>query len=176
MVFDSDKEAGEELVNEMKENENLTFQEVNVSSEKDLKGAIDQVISISGKIDILVNNAGISINKPMAELTLEQWHKVLDTNLTGTFLSSKFCQPYLKKAKGSIVNLCSTRAFMSEPDTEAYSASKGGIHALTHAMAMSMGPEIRVNCISPGWIDVSMHQKKTVNKKDKALKNPYKAM
>jgi NAD(P)-dependent dehydrogenase (short-subunit alcohol dehydrogenase family) len=65
----------------------------------------------------------------------------------------KYCAPYLKKNKGSIVNIASTRALQSEANTEAYSASKGGIVALTHALSVSLGPEVRVNCVSPGWIE-----------------------
>ena len=68
---------------------------------------------------------------------------------------------FLKNLKGSIINISSTRTFQSEPNTEAYSASKGGILALTHSLAISLGPEIKVNCISPGWIDVSGIKKKS---------------
>ena len=96
----------------------------------------------------------------MNELTIEEWNRAIGTNLTGTFLCSKFCAPYLDESKGSIVNMCSTRAFQSEPNTESYSASKGGIYSLTHAMAMSLAPNVRVNSISPGWIDVSAVKKK----------------
>jgi NAD(P)-dependent dehydrogenase (short-subunit alcohol dehydrogenase family) len=75
---------------------------------------------------------------------------VLDTNLTATFLLARAAEKPLHKAHGSIVTIASTRALMSEPDTESYSASKGGIVALTHALAVSLGPDIRVNCVSPG--------------------------
>jgi NAD(P)-dependent dehydrogenase (short-subunit alcohol dehydrogenase family) len=92
---------------------------------------------------------------------LEEWNRVIGTNLTGAFLCAKLTAPFLKKSKGSIINISSTRALQSEPNTEAYTASKGGILALTHALAMSLGPEIRVNCISPGWIDVSGIKKKS---------------
>jgi len=92
---------------------------------------------------------------------LDEWNRVIGTNLTGAFLCAKHTAPFLKNSNGSIVNISSTRAFQSEPNTEAYSASKGGILALTHALAMSLAPEIRVNCISPGWIDVSGIKKKT---------------
>ncbi|HAC30043.1 MAG TPA: oxidoreductase, partial [Marinobacter hydrocarbonoclasticus] len=84
---------------------------------------------------------------------LEQWQRRMDVNLTGPFLVSKHAIPHLRKARGVIVNMASTRALQSEPDTEAYAATKGGLVALTHALAISLGPEIRVNCISPGWID-----------------------
>jgi NAD(P)-dependent dehydrogenase (short-subunit alcohol dehydrogenase family) len=78
---------------------------------------------------------------------------VLDTNLTATFLLARAAEKPLHKAHGSIVTIASTRALMSEPDTESYSASKGGTLALTDALAVSLGPDIRVNCVSPGWIE-----------------------
>ncbi len=104
-------------------------------------------------LDLLVNNAGIaSPNRgPMAELSLADWRKVTDSHLTGAFLMSRAAIPLLTEG-GSIVHIVSTRAFMSEPDTEAYAASKGAMVALTHAMAISLGPKIRVNAVAPGWI------------------------
>jgi NAD(P)-dependent dehydrogenase (short-subunit alcohol dehydrogenase family) len=69
------------------------------------------------------------------------------------FLMAKHAAAHLRRTRGAMVNIASTRALQSEPDTEAYAASKGGIVALTHALALSLGPEVRVNCVSPGWID-----------------------
>jgi hypothetical protein len=92
------------------------------------------------------------IRKPLRQLTLEEWHRVIDTNLTAAFLLARAAERPLRKAHGSIVLIASTRASMSEANTESYSASKGGLVALTHALAISLGPEVRVNCISPGWI------------------------
>ena len=94
----------------------------------------------------------ISIRKPIALLTLDEWSHVIGTNLTSTFLLVRAGAALLRAAKGSVVTIASTRAHMSEPDTEAYAASKGGLVALTHALAISLGPDVRVNCISPGWI------------------------
>ena len=109
-----------------------------------------------GWLDALVCNAGIMIRKPVEELSLAEWQKVLGTNLTSAFLLSKACAPLLRQSgRGAIVCIASTRAHMSEPDTEAYAATKGGLVALTHALAVSLGPTIRVNCVSPGWIDVA---------------------
>ncbi|MDQ3233009.1 MAG: SDR family oxidoreductase, partial [Pseudobdellovibrionaceae bacterium] len=87
------------------------------------------------------------------ELSLKEWREILDTNLTSYFLFAKLCVESLKASHGCIVNIASTRALQSEADTEAYATSKGGIVALTHALAISLGPDVRVNCISPGWID-----------------------
>ena len=79
------------------------------------------------------------------------WRKTIDSHLTGAFLMSRAAIPLLNEG-GAIVNMISTRAFMSEPHTEAYAASKGALFALTHALAISEGPRIRVNAIAPGWI------------------------
>jgi NAD(P)-dependent dehydrogenase (short-subunit alcohol dehydrogenase family) len=108
----------------------------------------------SVRIDGLVNNAGIAnpYAGPLETLDLARWNRVIGTNLTGTILCSKHCTTRLRRQRGAIVNISSTRALQSEPNSEAYAASKGGIVALTHALALSLGPDVRVNCISPGWI------------------------
>jgi NAD(P)-dependent dehydrogenase (short-subunit alcohol dehydrogenase family) len=159
-VFEIDTEAIEEF-REEEPSEKLAFFPCDVSKEYEVEKAIKSSAEKFGQIDGLLNNAAIARNKPITELTLDEWKRVIDVNLTGPFLCAKHAAPHLKATKGSIINLCSTRAFQSEPDTEAYSASKGGIYALTHALAMSLGKEIRVNCISPGWIDVSDIRKKS---------------
>lgn len=157
-VFDQDREAIDEMKVELKwedENENCSFHQLDISNEREVVGAINESFKVFGNIYGLVNNAAISNNKPLLELTLTEWQEVIGTNLTGAFLCSKYALPYLKESKGCIINMASTRAFQSECDTEAYSASKGGIFSFTHALAMSAAPDVRVNCISPGWIDVS---------------------
>ena len=126
-----------------------------------LPNLVNETVKHFGKLDVLINNAAISINKPISRLTLSEWNGVIAVNLTGAFLCCKYAAPHMKKTTGVILNIASTRAFMSEPDTEAYSASKGGIVALTHALSISLGPEIRVNCISPGWIEVRGWRKKS---------------
>ncbi|GGF90131.1 SDR family NAD(P)-dependent oxidoreductase [Paenibacillus abyssi] len=109
-----------------------------------------------GRIDVLINNAGFGITKIPYELTWEEWDSVLNTNLRGAFLCSREAASVMRNQPegGSIVHIASTRAMMSEPHTEAYAASKGGLLALTHALAASLAPDrITVNCISPGWIE-----------------------
>ncbi len=114
--------------------------------------AVEAALRSFGHLDGLVSNAGIMIRKPLARLTVNEWHRVIDTNLTAAFLFARAAGNSLRKRKGAIVAVASTRASMSEPDTESYSASKGGIVALTHALAISLAPDVRVNCVSPGWI------------------------
>ncbi len=125
---------------------------LDVGDEVQVGAAIARLGTSEGRLDALVCNAGISANKPLESLSLGEWNGVLATNLTSTFLLARATAALLRAAKGSIVTIASTRAHQSEPDTEAYAASKGGLLALTHALAASLGPAIRANCISPGWI------------------------
>ena len=158
-IFNIDSEAMEEIKPHF-DKKRCAFFITDVSSEVSVRSSVRASLKKFESIYGLVNNAVYEAFKPMNELTIEEWNRAIGTNLTGTFLCSKFCAPYLDESKGSIVNMCSTRAFQSEPNTESYSASKGGIYSLTHAMAMSLAPNVRVNSISPGWIDVSAVKKK----------------
>jgi NAD(P)-dependent dehydrogenase (short-subunit alcohol dehydrogenase family) len=132
---------------------NIMLIEGDVREEETAARAIAALTERFGRLDGLVCNAGIMIRKPLRGLTLAEWHRVIDTNLTATFLLARAAEAALRKARGAIVTIASTRAKMSEPNTESYSASKGGLVALTHALALSLGPDVRVNCISPGWIE-----------------------
>lgn len=130
------------------------FYRCDVSSEPAVRACVRAATKRFGRLDALINNAAITgpVTGPVEKLALAEWNRRIGTNLTGAFLMAKHCVPHLRAARGAIVNIASTRALQSEPDTEAYAASKGGLVALTHALAMSLGPEVRVNCISPGWI------------------------
>lgn len=155
-ILDAHREAGEATEAELRRAGDIHFLPADVAVEADVVRALGELDAEAGRLELLVNNAGIAVNKPLAQLDLEEWNRVLGVNLTGAFLCSKHAAPLLaRNGEGAIINIASTRALMSEPDTEAYSASKGGLVALTHALAVSLGPGVRVNCISPGWIDVS---------------------
>lgn len=137
------------------------FIATDVSREDDVRELMKRTIDSFGRIDILINNAGISRWMSPYDLTADGWDEILNTNLRSVFLCAREAARTMKKqGGGSIVNIASTRAFMSEPDTEAYAASKGGIVALTHALAASFAPDhIIVNCISPGWIETGEYAK-----------------
>jgi NAD(P)-dependent dehydrogenase (short-subunit alcohol dehydrogenase family) len=126
-----------------------------VSDEGAVGALLDGVRREEGRLDALVSNAGTMLVKPLRELALPDWNTVLGTNLTAAFLLVRAAETLLRAAPngGAVVTIASTRARQSEPDTEAYAASKGGLVALTHALAVSLGPDVRVNCISPGWIN-----------------------
>ena len=163
VIAELDREAGAEATVEYASLGPVLFQPTDVRDEASVAAAVAAAVARFGRLDGLVNNAGIAKarNAKLTELALADWNAVIGTNLTGAFLCAKHAAPHLKAAKGAIVNIASTRALMSEADTEAYAASKGGIVALTHALALSLGPDVRVNCISPGWIDVTGWKKKS---------------
>src|SRR5260221_5595656 len=131
------------------------FVRCDVSRERSVRACVRQVVRRFGRLDALVNNAVIASleSGPVEKLALAEWTRRIGVNLTGAFLMTKHAAPHLRRARGAIVNIASTRALQSEPDTEAYAAAKGGMVALTHALAISLGPKVRVNCVSPGWIN-----------------------
>lgn len=156
-IADLDAEAGIEAERMIAERgARGLFVRTDVAQAGQVERWIAQTVATLGCPDVLVNNAGIGRRAPLCELKVEDFDRVIAVNLRGTFLCSQAAARHMiaRGEGGAIVNIASTRAFMSEPGTEAYSASKGGIVALTHAMAISLGPHgIRVNCISPGWIE-----------------------
>jgi NAD(P)-dependent dehydrogenase (short-subunit alcohol dehydrogenase family) len=158
-IIDLDEEAGRAAENTLAAADRLLIIPADISREEEVRKGVEAALERFGRLDVLVNNAGINIRKPLIELSLAEWQQVIGTNLTGPLLCARECAVELRRNHGAIVNIASTRALMSEPDTESYAASKGGLVALTHALAISLGPEVRVNCVSPGWIDVSAWRK-----------------
>lgn len=125
-----------------------------VAREAEVRNCIRRVAKRFGRLDALVNNAAITGPRtgPVEKLSLKEWNRRIAVNLSGPFLMAKHAAPHLRRSRGAIVNIASTRALQSEPQTEAYAASKAGLVGLTHALAMTLGPRVRVNCVSPGWI------------------------
>ncbi|PHV71818.1 oxidoreductase [Sporanaerobium hydrogeniformans] len=167
VIAEIDEEAGLELEAALKE-EGLAalFIPTDVGSEDSVKQMVARVIECYGRIDVLVNNAGISTHMDQNTLftrSIEDFERVMRINVTGAYMCSKYCGAHMNEGS-SIINMTSTRALMSEPHTEPYSASKGALLALTHSLASSLGPKVRVNAISPGWIDVSQWKKKSERK------------
>ena len=156
LVGDIDGEAGRACLEEWQVGDAAAFQRVDVGRESSVRRFVDAALRRFGRIDALVNNAGIADphTGPLESLDLRAWRRRLAVNLDGAFLCAKHALPALRRAPagGAIVNVASSRALQSEPDTEAYAASKGGLLAFTHALAISAGPAVRVNAISPGWI------------------------
>jgi len=151
-ILDPDRHAGTDAAREY--GDHVLYVRGSVASERDVRRAVSGCVKWGKRLDGVVNNAGIAHPEigPIEDVTLATWRKYIDANLTGAFLVTKAAVPHLRRTSGAIVNISSTRALQSEPETEAYAATKGGILALTHALAISLGPTIRVNAISPGWI------------------------
>jgi NAD(P)-dependent dehydrogenase (short-subunit alcohol dehydrogenase family) len=131
------------------------FVQTDVASEESIRRLMEKTIQQLGRIDILVNNAGITLFKPLLESTLEDWETIINIDLRGAFLCSKYAIPHMIQAGGgSIINISSNHSFATLPDTEIYAAAKGGINAMTRSMALSLGKhDIRVNAICPGFTD-----------------------
>jgi NAD(P)-dependent dehydrogenase (short-subunit alcohol dehydrogenase family) len=134
-LIDSDAEAGTETAADLNSLGTVEFILTDVADAHAVE-SMRQRVAAAGGVDLLVNNAAIMVRKPLEELAPEEWHRVLDVNLTGPFLCSRAFADMLRSRHGSIVNIASTRA-------------------------LSLGPAVRVNCISPGWIDVSSLRKRS---------------
>jgi NAD(P)-dependent dehydrogenase (short-subunit alcohol dehydrogenase family) len=151
-IVDRDRHAGGDAAAEY--GERVCFVPGDVAREPDVRRAVASCVRWGKRLDGVINNAAIADphTGPIDKLRLAAWRRLLDINLTGAFLIVKHAVRHLRRSRGAIVNLGSTRALQSQPDSEAYAACKGAIVALSHALAISLGPEVRVNCISPGWI------------------------
>ncbi len=156
VVAERDGATGAETVRQITESGGeACLIRTDVSIPGEVAAMVSRAAEIYGRIDIVVNNAGFGIWKSPLDLAVEEWDAVISTNLRGSFLCAREAARFMKvNGGGSVINIASTRAFMSEPGSESYAASKGGIVALTHALAASLVQYgIRVNCISPGWIE-----------------------
>lgn len=136
----------------------VQFFPADVSNEASLREVMNRLFNMWGDIDVIVNNVGMSRFVPLAETTVEQFDRIISTNLRPVFITSRLLAIHRnnddgKSRYGRIINIASTRYLQSEPGSEGYAASKGGIVSLTHALAVSFSDyNVTVNCISPGWI------------------------
>ena len=136
--------------------------QADVSKSQDTKRIVEETLRTYGRVDILVNNAGVEgPHKPVNELSEEEWDNIIDTNLKGVFLCSKYAIPALKKSKrGVITNVGSNWGIVCAPNASVYCASKAGVILLTKAMAMDVAADgITVNCICPGDTDTPMEHR-----------------
>lgn len=131
-----------------------------ISSEEEIKKMIEQIINKFGKIDILVNNAGIAIDTLFEDKTKENFMKILEVNLVGTFLVSKYVSKYMLENKyGKIINISSTNGIDTfYPMSLDYDASKAGIISLTKNLALELSPYVNVNSVAPGWVNTDMNK------------------
>ena len=136
---------------------NGLFIQSDIARPEDMHDIFEQTRAFTDLLDVLVNNAAYQIAKPLIETTVEEWDAVMASNLRSVFLSAKLAHSLLKMHGGAIVNVSSVHAIQTSANIAAYAASKGGLLALTRAMAIEFAPDnIRVNAILPGAVDTPM--------------------
>lgn len=181
VIADLDADAGKACIVEWNVGPRAVFVRTDVTRESDVRRFVERARRQHGHIDGLVNNAGLADphTGPLQDLSLKDWNRRIDASLGGAFLCSKHALAALREAAdaprraSAIVNIASTRATQSEPDTEAYAAAKGGLVAFTHALAISAGPAVRVNAISPGWVATDAWRKPTARRTPKLSRRDH---
>ncbi|MDD5621860.1 MAG: 3-oxoacyl-[acyl-carrier-protein] reductase [Actinomycetota bacterium] len=163
-IFDINPEEGTGAVNELNsayKNGRVFFFEVDITNEKNVEQAIKKVIEAESKIDILVNNAGITRDNLILRMSLEDWQKVIDINLTGAFICSRHTVRFMiKNRSGKIINISSIVGVHGNAGQSNYSSSKAGIIGLTKTLARELASRnILVNAIAPGYIETEMTEK-----------------
>lgn len=157
----SNKDIAEKLKSDLEKKYDIDILTIkaDVSNENEVKDMINTTLNSFHRIDCLVNNAGIAIDTFFEDKTVENFKRILDVNLIGPFLTSKYAYPYLKENKGCIINISSTNGIDTlYPESLDYDASKAGLISLTKNLAKCFAPDIRVNSVAPGWIDTDMNK------------------
>ncbi len=158
MVCGRNEERAKEVVDEItKEGNTAEYILVDASKPEDGKLIVDKTVKDLGEPDILINNAGMLSMSPLMDLSLEEWEKVNNVNVTSALVLTQLCVPYMKKkGKGVIVNIASVASFAAHHGFAAYISSKHGFAGLSKSMAWELGPEVRVNAIAPGLVHTAM--------------------
>lgn len=160
VIVGRDQDKGKRAIHELEqEGGDIFFVQANVSKPEDAENIIIKTIKYYKKLDILFNNAGVELLAKIVDTRVEDLDKVIDIDLKGTILVSKYAIPELKKQRGVILNHSSGAGLVGGSGIGVYSAAKGGIVLLTKSMAAELAPYIRVNCICPGYIKTPMHDR-----------------
>jgi 3-oxoacyl-[acyl-carrier protein] reductase len=172
-IFDVNEEEGARTVGELQPayDGKVNFFKVDITDEKSVEQSIEKIIEAEGRIDILVNNAGITRDNLILRMSLEDWKKVIDINLTGAFICSKHTVKYMvKNRSGKIINISSIVGVHGNAGQSNYSSSKAGIIGLTKTLARELaGRNILVNAIAPGYIETEMTEKLSDKIKEKLM-------
>ncbi len=164
VIADIDEKSGQSLELEYrKQGYKAFFYHIDLRDVASVRELFHRVVTAHHKVDILINNVGKVISKSLYDLSIEEWDEVINLNLRAAFVAAQeFARCNRCTKYGRIVNIASTRYLMSEANSEAYAASKGGLVSLTHALALSLNSEkVTVNAISPGWIANSGYEQLT---------------
>lgn len=143
----------------------VSFYQFNITETDRTQALVDELLAEHGPITILVNNAGNHCKKPIEEMSVEDYQRVLDVHLVGAFALTKALVPHMKQQQlGSILYMASMTSYIGQPAVAGYSTAKAGLLGLVHTLATECGPHnVRVNAIAPGWIDTPMFHKATDN-------------
>lgn len=173
-IFDVNEAEGEKTISEFSKiygGSSIKFFRVDITSESSVKEAINKIIEEQEKIDILVNNAGITLDNLVLRMSLEDWKRVIDINLTGAFICSKYTVKHMmKKRSGKIVNIASIVGVHGNAGQANYSSSKAGLIGLTKTLAKELaGRNILANAVAPGYIETDMTKKLSDKVKEKLM-------
>jgi 2-deoxy-D-gluconate 3-dehydrogenase len=160
IVGRNEAKSGKAVAELIKDGAKVLAIAADVTSKDEAARMVEQTKSSLGRVDILINNAGINIRKPPQSISLDDWHKVMDTNLTSAVVCSQLVYPIMKAAGGGkIINIGSMMSIFAAPYAPAYAASKGGIVQFTKSLACAWAPDnIQANAVLPGWIDTELTQ------------------
>ena len=140
-----------------------------IATIKGCEEAVHSAVEGLGGLDVLVNSAGVGDARPLLDCDEAMWDQVLNVNLRGTFFCIRAAYPYLKASRGNVVNVGSDAGLIGEKKLSVYCASKGGVVNVTRALALELAPDVRVNCVCPGYVDTDMVRREIENAADPAL-------
>ena len=162
VTYRTSRQEAEETIKAIKDLGRLAIAvECDVRSEDSVRDAVVAAVNFHGHLDVLVNNAAVFQSVPLDQLTLEQWDTVFETNARGPFLMARQAIEYLRKSQGHIINIGSLGGLRPWAGHAHYCSSKAALHMLTQAMAKAFAPEVAVNCVAPGWIDLGEEESRS---------------
>jgi NAD(P)-dependent dehydrogenase (short-subunit alcohol dehydrogenase family) len=156
----------EKTISSISDNKRLFAAPGDVGTVEGCENAVNSAIEVLGGLDILVNSAGVGVDVSMEESDESLWDTTLNVNLKGTFFCCRAALGALRESGGNIINIASDAGLMGNPNSSIYCASKGGVVNMTRAMALELAPEVRVNCVCPGYVDTDMVRRDWIDKND----------
>ena len=156
----------EKTISTISDNERLYAAPGDVGTVAGCENAVNSAIEVLGGLDILVNSAGVGVDVSLEESDESLWDTTLSVNLKGTFFCCRAALGALRESAGNIINMASDAGLMGNPNSSIYCASKGGVVNMTRALALELAPQVRVNCVCPGYVDTDMVRRDWIDKGD----------